>query len=83
LDSQATLLAVDGATVVDMRSQVLQIPEDGTHLVLSAGGNDALGNIVVLSEQAQSVADALATLARIRDKFADSYGRLIRPIIEL
>ena len=82
-DSQATLLALDGATVEDIRSQVLQIPEDGTHLVLSAGGNDALGQMNVLADRARSVADALATLGRIRDRFADSYRGLIRSITEL
>lgn len=82
-DSQASLLAVDGATIDNMRAQVSQIPEDGTHLVLSAGGNDALGHIDILSDQAQTVADALLTLARIRDKFARSYRGLIRSIKEL
>ena len=42
--SQATLLAVDGATAKDIPFQVLDVPDDSTHLVLSAGGNDALYN---------------------------------------
>src|SRR5712664_1385755 len=38
----ASLFAVDGATTVDVPYQVHRVPPDSTHLVLSAGGNDAL-----------------------------------------
>ncbi len=81
--SKATLLAVDGATVDDISSQVLDIPNDATHLVLSAGGNDALHTMDNLAEQARTIADALSRLAAIREGFADSYRRLIRSILEL
>jgi len=82
-DSQATLLAVDGATVDDMAAQVRHIPHSATHLMLSAGGNDALQNLGVLNEQAQTVTDALSKLAMIRERFADSYRQLIHSLVEL
>ena len=40
---RATLLAVDGAVAADVPSQLARLPADATHLVVSAGGNDALG----------------------------------------
>ncbi len=82
-DSQATLLAVDGAVVDDVPSQVFRIPSDATHLMLSAGGNDALQNLGILNEPAQTVSDALSKLAMIRERFADSYRQLIRSLVEL
>ncbi len=82
-DSQATLLAVDGAVVDDVASQVFHIPNNATHLMLSAGGNDALQNMWILTEQAQTVSDALSKLAMIRERFADSYRDLVRSLVEL
>ena len=39
---RATLLAVDGAIASDVHRQLPRVPDDATHLLLSAGGNDAL-----------------------------------------
>src|SRR5918999_2600093 len=38
--SKATLAAVDGSTIRDVRQQLRAVPEDATHLILSVGGND-------------------------------------------
>src|SRR3954468_2790312 len=40
---QATLLAVDGRTASEVAHQLRGLPRDASHLVVSAGGNDALG----------------------------------------
>ena len=55
----ATLLAVDGTVTRSMAQQVSRIPRDATHLVVSIGGNDALGNRNLLEAPAASTADAL------------------------
>ena len=39
----ATLLAVDGAVVNDVPRQLRKLPANADCLVVSAGGNDALG----------------------------------------
>ena len=70
---QATLAAVDGATTADVPRQVRGVPEDATHLVLSVGGNDALGRLDILEAPARSVADALGRLAEMADRFEDGY----------
>lgn len=75
---QATLLAIDGAVVSSVYSQLERLPADATHLVLSIGGNNALwtaGNLLPL--QAGSVRDALLHVAEVRDEFAAEYRALI------
>src|SRR5713101_1270107 len=54
----ASLFAVDGATTVDVPYQVRRVPPDSTHLVLSAGGNDALLNVGILEMPVSSTAPA-------------------------
>jgi hypothetical protein len=56
---RAALLAVDGHTAEDVPGQLAQIPADASHLFVSAGGNDALGESSLLSEAAYSVGEAL------------------------
>jgi len=73
----ATLLAVDGSTTEDVPSQVARIPTDATHLVLSAGGNDAIMNSDVLLKPFDSAASALAKLAEISEEFEKKYRAAI------
>jgi hypothetical protein len=56
---RATLLAVDGAVTADVARQLGRLPPDASRLVVSVGGNDALGQAGVLDEGARSVAEAL------------------------
>jgi len=74
---QATLLAVDGDVTADVARQVRRLPADATHLVVSVGGNDALGSSSVLGERAGSVAEAVARLAAVQARFAAEYGRMV------
>src|SRR4051812_45594945 len=46
---RATLAAVDGGVIRDIPHQLERLPDDVTHLVISVGGNDALGFSAVLS----------------------------------
>src|SRR3954462_14542529 len=57
--------AVDGATTAGVPGQAQRLPPDATHLVVSVGGNDALGHIGVLEEAASSLAQALDRLAAV------------------
>ena len=56
---EATLAAVDGSRMHHVPQQLGGVPEDTTHLVLSVGGNDALGNSDFLEAPARSTAEAL------------------------
>ena len=70
---KATLAAVDGDTTRDVRHQLRRVPDDATHLVVSVGGNDALGSSDFLGAPARSTAEALSGLADIGDGFERGY----------
>jgi len=75
--AQVGLLAQDGAVIADVTSQLGRIPREATHIVLSAGGNDALRAAGVLEDRAASVADALNKLAVVGDRFRRDYNALL------
>jgi GDSL-like Lipase/Acylhydrolase family len=74
---QVTRLAVDGAFSSDVLRQLDKLPTGATHLVISAGGNDALGESSVLDAAAQSVGEVLIRLATIQDRFRVSYAGML------
>ena len=78
---EATLLAVDGDTVVDVHDQLAHIPDDASHLILSVGGNDALGYMDILTESVASVADAVLFLSTRFADFQWKYRELLHDIL--
>jgi hypothetical protein len=76
-DSYVTRLAADGSTCSNIEGQLEGMPEDVTHLVISAGGNDALAEVQVLDAPAQSVGEALLALASIQDRLRERYRRML------
>ncbi|MBV9866269.1 MAG: SGNH/GDSL hydrolase family protein [Abitibacteriaceae bacterium] len=79
---RATLCAVDGDVIQDVHQQLKDVPGDATHLVISVGGNDALGQAGVLGESASSVAAALTRLATIRDQFESGYQQMLEAVLK-
>lgn len=79
---RSTLLAKDGAVVSSVTEyQIERIPRDATHLVLSIGGNDALGvSTYMLGMKANLIRDALMSLSKPLTAFADEYARLLRQL---
>jgi len=80
---KATLVAVDGATVADIVTQLPRVPGDATHLVLSVGGNDALSASGLLREPAATVGDALAIVSEALEEFRDAYTTMVRDVLRL
>ncbi|HYG11879.1 MAG TPA: SGNH/GDSL hydrolase family protein [Pyrinomonadaceae bacterium] len=78
---QATLLAVDGSVIRGVRAQAEKIPADASHLVLSVGGNDALGQVRLLEAPARSMAEALTMLARTGDDFEREYQLMLDALL--
>ena len=78
---RATLNARDGAVTREVQGQLRAVPEDATHLVVSVGGNDALGVSGVLQQPARSVAESLEQLARIREAFAEDYRAMLAAVL--
>lgn len=76
-DWQATLLAVDGNVIADVTRQLERLPGSASHLVVSVGGNDALGMSGVLERATQSVGGALSLLAEVRERFRAEYRAML------
>jgi hypothetical protein len=78
---QATLLAVDGSVTRDVHSQLDKIPPDAGGLVVSVGGNNALGHVGILSESARSAAEVLTRLADVGQQFQQTYREMLRAVL--
>ncbi len=78
---RATLLAIDGSTTHEMPAQLARLPDDASHLVVSVGGNDALGHMMALTDSARSVGEVLDRLASIGDEFSQNYCRAVSQIL--
>ena len=76
-DWQCSLLAVDGDVIGGVHRQLGSLPADATLLVVSAGGNDALGHAPLLQEKPLSVAEALAMLGAAQKTFTRDYSAMI------
>lgn len=77
---KATLLARDGNVVADVTEQLNHLPTDATHLIVSAGGNDALGERGILLEPSTTVADALILLHEVQERFRQGYADMLRAL---
>jgi hypothetical protein len=75
-----TLLAVDGAVTDDVERQLRGIPRDASLLVVSAGGNDALGEAHLLERNAGSVGEGLMVLAEAQLRFAERYSAMLNAV---
>jgi hypothetical protein len=76
----ASLLAVDGAVTRGVLSQLARLPKDATHLVVSAGGNDALGASHLLGQRVSSVAEAVLLLRAAQERFAADYEEMANAV---
>src|SRR5215510_2953110 len=82
-DWKATLLAVDGSTVENVRSQISGLPDDATNLVGSVGGNDAILNAGILEQKANSSAEVLNRMAEIAGTFEANYHEMLGSVLAL
>jgi hypothetical protein len=76
----ASLLAVDGHITEDVVNQLNDVPANATHLIVSAGGNDALGESSILSEAACTVGEALGLIHEVRARFRHSYRAMLQAL---
>jgi GDSL-like Lipase/Acylhydrolase family len=77
---RVTLLAQDGSTIDEIARQLLDLPSDTTHVVLSTGGNDALRDAGILTERAGTVAEALWKLGQVATRFEHRYVDMLRKV---
>ena len=76
----ASLLAVDGHITEDVANQLKVLPADATHLIVSAGGNDALGESSILNEAACTIGEALSLFHEVRTRFQQSYRAMLQAL---
>jgi lysophospholipase L1-like esterase len=76
----ATLIAVDGAVARGVLSQLARLPQDATHLVVSAGGNDALGASFLLGQSVANVGEAVSLLENAQSGFARDYEQMAEAV---
>jgi hypothetical protein len=79
----ATLCAVDGAVTSNVPAQLARVPKDATHLVLSVGGNDALGASHLLGSPVRNVGEGVAVLAGAQDRFGRDYDLMLDRVLAL
>ena len=77
---KATQLAIDGDVTAGVEHQVKRLPDDATHLIISCGGNDALGHLSVLDQSAGSVKEVLDYFTSIRTSFQQTYLQMIQTL---
>jgi hypothetical protein len=78
---RATLLAVDGAIARDVLGQLARLPADASHLVVSVGGNDALGYSGLLQDESHTAAEGLVILADAQEEFRADYRAMLRAVL--
>jgi lysophospholipase L1-like esterase len=81
--SNATLLAIDGAIMSDVKSQFADLPRDATHLIVSAGGNDALGYSSILGRRVHAAQEVFDELAAVHQDFRLGYRAMLRELLGL
>jgi hypothetical protein len=78
---QATLKAVDGSIIENVSRQLLDVPPDATHFVVSVGGNNAIMNTDLLQMEAKNSAEVLNEFANRRETFELHYEKMLRNLL--
>jgi hypothetical protein len=78
---QATLLAADGNVTADVAEQLAMLPADATHLVISVGGNDAIGESTIVQETVCSVGEAMLLMHEVQARFQSAYRAMLQTVL--
>ena len=65
--------------IADLPLQLQRLPTDATHLVVSIGGNDALGESGLLDRKVTSLGEALELITEVRERFRSTRTRETTP----
>ncbi len=77
----ATLAALDGSRVQEVPGQLARLRRPATHLVVSAGGNDALGFSDILEVPVADLGEAMLALAEAAEAFEVGYRAMLREVL--
>ena len=81
--ASVTLLAVDGATASGVPRQAARVADDVTHVVVSVGGNDALGSVDLLDRPITSTGRTLDLFGERAATFEKDYRAAIDAVAAL
>jgi len=82
-DSNVTLLAIDGDVTKDVHNQLTQLPGDTSHLFISVGGNDALGQLHIFTDPVSSVGEGFLKFSRVQTTFQQEYKAMLENALSL
>ena len=82
-NSNVTLLAIDGDVTKDVHNQLTQLPEDTSHLFISVGGNDALGQLHIFTDPVSSVGEGFLKFSRVQTTFQQEYKAMLENALSL
>ncbi|MEO0562524.1 MAG: GDSL-type esterase/lipase family protein [Chloroflexota bacterium] len=74
---RVTRLAQDGAQIHEIPAQLEGLPDGATHLVISVGGNDLLGQTSLLYGRVETVAEAMLLIAHAVANFRADYEQML------
>ena len=78
-----SMVAVDGDYVSDVWRQVRSFPQGATHILVSAGGNDALRHAHKLGNNYLTSADLFKEWADIQAEFRRDYRQMLEAVLAL
>ncbi len=78
---KATLLAIDGDVTTGVPRQLTRLPADATHLIVSVGGNDALGESGFVRRPASSVAEVMTEIHALQTTFRGGYLTMLKALL--
>ena len=81
-DWRVTLRAIDGNLVEHVAGQLSNAPADATHLVISAGGNNAIMNADILGLPANSSAEVFSALSDRLGAFEAHYREMLETVLD-
>ena len=72
-----SLLAFDGDVTKNVEDQLKGLPNDATHLFISVGGNDAIGNLRLLERSVSNIGDAFNEFYDVMKDFEKDYIKML------
>ncbi len=81
--NKVTLLATDGNVTDDISRQLRYLPEDASHLFISVGGNDALGQLASLAKPVDNVGEGFHEFSFIKAQFEKEYSNMLSNVISV
>ncbi len=81
-DWRVSLLALDGAITEEVVTQLDDLPNDASFLVVSMGGNDALQHVDLFGKEIDTVGGGILEMHDIQNEFSAKYELTLSALLE-